>query len=512
MRVMVTGATGLLGGHSTAALLAAGHEVTALVRDERKLAEAMASIGVDRPDVVALDAVVGDMNDPGSVRAALDGADAVLHCAALVTLDRRRADEMLVANPLGLRTVAEAALERGVRRIVHTSSTSALEALPGRRLTPDAPVAGSSLAYARSKASCEAIARRYQGEGAPLVVSYPSGILGPPVAGAFGETARQMSGFVAGGVMPTRRAALSFADVRDLAVAHVALLELDDVPPRAMLGGHLVTMDDLARLLREVTGRRFPVPPVPPGALVRAGRALDTARRVVPLDSPMTEEAMALVTGWRGTEDCFDRLGVQLRDPRETLEVSLRAWRAAGLVTARQAGRAAGEHREGRARRPGLVERVKGVKVPGAVLASRPFRAVAPRVIPPAHRFVLRVTGGRTMLDSAAQPMLMLYTTGARTGLERETPIAAVPRPDGRFLVVGSNFARASHPAWTANLLAHPSARVTYRGSTFPVTARLLTGDERAACWEELLEWYPGWRDYLEVTDREFRVFELTPA
>ena len=123
---------------------------------------------------------------------------------------------------------------------------------------------------------------------------------------------------------------------------------------------------------REVTGRRFPVPPVPPGALVRAGRALDTARRVVPLDSPMTEEAMALVTGWRGTEDCFDRLGVQLRDPRETLEVSLRAWRAAGLVTARQAGRAAGEHREGRARRPGLVERVKGVKVPGAVLASRP--------------------------------------------------------------------------------------------------------------------------------------------
>jgi len=502
MRVMVTGATGLLGGHATAALLAAGHEVTALVRDEHRLGEAMASLGADRPE-----AVVGDMRDADAVRAALDGADAVLHCAALVTLDRRRADEMLVANPLGLRTVVEAALERGVRRIVHTSSTSALQAPPRRPLTPDAPVATSTLAYARSKARCEDVARRYQDAGAPLVVSYPSGILGPPVAGAVGETAQQMSRFVAGGVMPTRHAALSFADVRDLAAAHVALLERDDVPARAMLGGHLVTMEHLARLLRESTGRRFPIPPVPPGALVGAGRVLDALRRVVPLDSPMTEEAMALVTGWSGTEDCFVQLGVRLRDPAETLEVSLRAWREAGLLTARQAG---ARHRDAAGRADPLAP-PKGFKVPGAVLASRPFRAVAPRVIPPAHRWVLRITGGRTMLDSAAQPMLMLVTTGARTGQRRETPIAAVPRPDGRFLVVGSNFARESHPAWTANLLAHPEAEVTFQGSTFPVTARLLTGDERAASWEELLEWYPGWRNYLEVTDREFRVFELAP-
>ncbi len=509
MRVAVTGATGLLGGHSTAALLAAGHEVTALVRDERRLDEAMASLGVERPDAVGLSAVVGDMTDPDAVRAALDGADAVLHCAALVTLDRRRADEMLAANPLGLRTVVDAALERGIRRIVHTSSTSALQMPPGRPLTPDAPVAGSSLAYARSKASCEELARRYQGEGAPLVVSYPSGILGPPVAGSFGETAQQMSGFVAGGVMPTRRAALSFADVRDLAAAHVALLTRDDVPARAMLGGHLVTMEDLARLLRDLTGRRFPIPPVPPGALVGAGRVLDAVRRVAPFDSPMTQEAMELVTGWSGTEDSFAELGVRLRDPRETLEVSLRAWRAAGLLTARQAGEGRGGAGE---RRTGVVGRVKGFKVPGAVLASRPFRAVAPKVVPPAHRFVLRVTGGRTMLDSDAQPMLMLTTTGARTGRRRETPVAVVPRPDGRFFVVGSNFAREAHPAWTANLLAHPHAEVTFRGSTRQVTARLLTGEERAGCWEELLEWYPGWRNYLEVTDREFRVFELTPT
>jgi deazaflavin-dependent oxidoreductase (nitroreductase family) len=108
--------------------------------------------------------------------------------------------------------------------------------------------------------------------------------------------------------------------------------------------------------------------------------------------------------------------------------------------------------------------------------------------------------------------MLMLRTTGARTGLARETPLAAIPRPSGSFLVMGSNFAREQHPAWTANLLATPHAVVVHRGRTIPVVARLLEADERAAVWPELLEWYPAWKDYTEVTDREFRVFELLPT
>jgi deazaflavin-dependent oxidoreductase (nitroreductase family) len=133
-------------------------------------------------------------------------------------------------------------------------------------------------------------------------------------------------------------------------------------------------------------------------------------------------------------------------------------------------------------------------------------------VIPPIHRFILRMTGGRTMLDTAAQPMMMLTTTGAKSGLQRETPLATIPRPDGTYLVVGSNFARESHPAWTGNLLAHPEATVTFHGRTEQVTARLLDGDERAQRWSEALEWYPGWKDYTEVTDRPFRLFLLTPA
>lgn len=144
-------------------------------------------------------------------------------------------------------------------------------------------------------------------------------------------------------------------------------------------------------------------------------------------------------------------------------------------------------------------------------MASRPFRAVAPVIFPPLHRFVVRITGGRTMLDSKAQPMLLLRTTGAKSGQRRETPLAVVPRGDDRLIVVGSNFARDAHPAWTTNLLAHPDAEVVYRGRRIPVVARLLSDAERSELWPELLEWYPGWADYVRITDRRFRIFELAP-
>lgn len=518
MRVMVTGATGFVGGHTAKALVDAGHRVTALVRDERRLAEVADSLGFALPDLV-----VGDMTDAAAVAAALDGAEAVVHCAAVVSLDRRNEQEMLRANPEGLRNVVGGAVERGLDPIIHTSSTSALFEPGVGRLHPDLPVANCSLAYGRSKASCETAARRYQEQGAPVVITYPSGILGPPAGRALGETAEQMSSFLAGGVMPTRHAAISVIDVRDLAALHVALLEPGRGPRRVMCGGHLLTMEQLAELFRELTGRRFPIPPVPPGALRAAGRAADRLRRVVPVGGPMSEEAMALVTGWQGTDDAtLAELGLELRDPRQTMEVSLRAWREAGLITDRQLGRprgasgpsvAGGEVLHNPA--PGMPRGLRwltAVKVPGVVLASAPFRWLGPKVFPRFHRLVLRATGGRTMLDSKAQPMLMLATTGAKSGQRRETPLATVPLARGTYLVVGSNFARERHPAWTANLLAHPDASVTFRGTTFDVSARLLTGEERAACWDEALEWYPGWRDYLEVTDREFRVFELTPT
>jgi deazaflavin-dependent oxidoreductase (nitroreductase family) len=74
---------------------------------------------------------------------------------------------------------------------------------------------------------------------------------------------------------------------------------------------------------------------------------------------------------------------------------------------------------------------------------------------------------------------------------------------------VASNFGRERHPAWSANLLAEPKATASYRGRTFPVTARLLDEDEKKAIWPQLLKMWPNYDRYEERSGRDIRVFRL---
>jgi deazaflavin-dependent oxidoreductase (nitroreductase family) len=136
------------------------------------------------------------------------------------------------------------------------------------------------------------------------------------------------------------------------------------------------------------------------------------------------------------------------------------------------------------------------------------FRAIAPKVIPPMHKAMNRLTGGRFVPGAG----LVLYTTGAKSGQRRETPLEAVPSGDGTWIVVGSNFARERHPAWTGNLLADPTCEILVRGKRMAAVATLLEGTEREAGWNQALAHFGGWDAYKDITDREFRIFRLTPT
>ncbi|MEV7284397.1 nitroreductase family deazaflavin-dependent oxidoreductase [Streptomyces sp. NPDC093252] len=150
----------------------------------------------------------------------------------------------------------------------------------------------------------------------------------------------------------------------------------------------------------------------------------------------------------------------------------------------------------------GVVQRVS---------ASRGFARVAPYVVPELDRGVHRLTGGRVMLSGLMLPSLVLTARGARSGVARRTPLACLPEGGGAagWLLVGSNFGRVPHPAWTANLLAHPDAVVTWHGTDVPVTARLLTGAERDTAWRSLVGLWPPYAVYQERVERELRVFRL---
>jgi deazaflavin-dependent oxidoreductase (nitroreductase family) len=141
---------------------------------------------------------------------------------------------------------------------------------------------------------------------------------------------------------------------------------------------------------------------------------------------------------------------------------------------------------------------------------SRWFRRIAPTVLPPLDRFVNRITGGRVLIAAALLPSLVLTTVGAKSGQPRQAPLACLPKDDGSWLVVGSNFGQERHPAWTGNLLANPEATILFKRETIPVKAQLLSDEEKAAVWPALTRAWPTFDRYVEVSGRNLRVFRLT--
>ncbi|MEV0638726.1 nitroreductase family deazaflavin-dependent oxidoreductase [Streptomyces sp. NPDC050619] len=151
-----------------------------------------------------------------------------------------------------------------------------------------------------------------------------------------------------------------------------------------------------------------------------------------------------------------------------------------------------------------------GVRAVQKVSSTRGFAKVAPYVVPALDRAVHRLTRGKVLLSAQLLPGVILTSTGARSGLARRTPLACMPEEGGEsWILVGSNFGRATHPAWTGNLLAHPDASVNWKGRDIPVTARLLEGEERTAAWKAVLAFWPPYAAYQARVEREIRLFRV---
>ncbi|MDN3023292.1 nitroreductase/quinone reductase family protein [Streptomyces sp. S.PB5] len=151
-----------------------------------------------------------------------------------------------------------------------------------------------------------------------------------------------------------------------------------------------------------------------------------------------------------------------------------------------------------------------GERVVQRISSTRGFAKVAPHVIPALDRAVHRLTRGKVILSAQMLPGVILTSTGARSGLVRRTPLACMPEDGGQsWILIGSNFGRPGHPAWTANLLAHPDAEVSWKGADIAVTAQLLQGEERAAVWKTALAFWPPYATYQARIDREIRLFRI---
>ena len=124
------------------------------------------------------------------------------------------------------------------------------------------------------------------------------------------------------------------------------------------------------------------------------------------------------------------------------------------------------------------------------------------------HRSVYEKTGGRIGANLAGRRMLLLTTTGRKSGRRYTTPLACFSDADD-LVVVASNNGQDHHPAWWLNLEHTPEAEVRYGREQLRVRAELASGDERARLWPWLQKQNPPYVKYEKLTKREIPVVVL---
>jgi len=142
-------------------------------------------------------------------------------------------------------------------------------------------------------------------------------------------------------------------------------------------------------------------------------------------------------------------------------------------------------------------------KMPPLVLAFFNFMQIG----------MFRLFGRRMRVQG--RPLLLLTTTGAKTGKARQTTLGWFPDEEGASdsrLIVASNAGAISHPSWYVNLAHRPDgAAIEVDGRRFAVNADSLQGPERDRAWQRIVALAPGYGKYEQDTDREIPVVRLTP-
>lgn len=323
MLIGVTGGTGYLGAHSVRALLAAGHHVRLLVAPDANHAPVLRHLAA-AGDV---DLQAGDIRDAATIEGLLSGCDAVLHAAGVVGTDNRRNALMWEINAHATETVLIHAVEKGLDPVVSVSSYSALFPPPNGVIGPDTPTADGRSAYAQTKGYADRVARRLQSQGAPVIVTYPSSVVGEAFHTAPGVTERGWAPMVRFGVAPRLRGGMQMIDVRDVAAVHAATMTPGGGPHRYVCGGVMVEFNEMISALERGAGRQFKRVPLSPGVFCGINRIGDLLGGIVPIGDGLSYEAALLLTSATPTDDTatLADLGITWRSPTDAIIASFPA-------------------------------------------------------------------------------------------------------------------------------------------------------------------------------------------
>lgn len=331
MRILVTGGTGFIGSHTVRALRAGGHAVRLLVRDEKKAERLW-----QHDPAVLEDLVVGSLTSAPDTARALRECDGLVHTAAPVALaaSAREARRVARENVLAIRRLVERALESGIERIVHLSSTTVFDTRGVERADAETPIIEDGDAYAASKVAAELRIRELQDRGAPIAITYPPGVIGPDDPG-LSEGVKGIAMLLRDGVAITS-SGLQTVDVRDLAAVHAALVERKPAPGRFVTAAEYLPWAEFAERLDQAAGVRIPRFEVPGQAIRLAGRVGDQLRRFagIEIDPIVSREASRFATQWTPLDasGTTRALGIRFRPVLDSLYDTVRWLAEAGHV------------------------------------------------------------------------------------------------------------------------------------------------------------------------------------
>jgi dihydroflavonol-4-reductase len=250
MKVLVTGATGFVGSHVARELLAAGHCVRALVRASSDL-RAIAPLSVET--------VQGDLRDPRSLPAAMNGIDRVFHVAADYRLWSSHPQEIYDNNVVGTENLLRAAMNAGVEKFIYTSTVATVavdrDTLPNE--DTDSSLDEMVGHYKRSKWLAEKAVLKAAQAGLPAVIAMPTTPVGPgdwkPT-----PTGKIIVDFLNGKMPGYVDTGMNFVAVEDVAVGHLLVAEHGKIGARYLLGGENLSLKELLQILARITGQPAP--------------------------------------------------------------------------------------------------------------------------------------------------------------------------------------------------------------------------------------------------------------
>jgi dihydroflavonol-4-reductase len=290
VRISVTGANGLLGAQVVRALVAAGHDPVAVVRQG---ADLRSLDGLDVPLARA------DTRSPDNLRAAFDGAEIVIHCAAIYSYTRDES-ELVRANVDGTRTVVEAAADVGVRRLVLTSSSVTCGSSIGPQQVDETGRIGDEWVppYFHTKQRQEEVAKEVaQDRDVELVTACPTVVLGGPDWRLVPSNAVLVR-YLLDPTRTTFPGGCNVVAVGDAARGQVLLAERGIPGERYLLGGEDCSWHTVHSLISELTGTGGPHLTGSPNSAWLAASAAEALARLTSRPPLATREEARTVGRW----------------------------------------------------------------------------------------------------------------------------------------------------------------------------------------------------------------------